>query len=147
MKQKTTMINVCLAIVLGLGLLGAMAARAFAPGMILPGFGIPEMAGICLIALLVDYFFVGVSKRSWIIEIILAAVTFYILPLAAGLITSVKSVEGFKMAGIGTLVFAVTSFLFWTSAERSESTYKGKLSMIVSSLMIYLACQCFMGLI
>lgn len=143
MKKKTMILNALLAVVLGAGLFVGMIWRAFQPNVVLSDLDIPAMAAIVLIALLIEYFVSGVQKeRPWIAQILLAAVTFAVLTWAAGLAGA-----GVKMTLCGTAVFAVLTWMFDMAAERLDVTTGRKTAMIPTAFALFLACQCFMGMI
>jgi hypothetical protein len=100
------------------------------------------MAALVLIALLIEYFVAGTQKRQWAVQIILAAVTFAVLPWAAGL-----SNTGIGVTLCGTVVFAALTWIFDSAAERVSVTADCKYAMIPTAFVMYLACQCFMGMI
>ena len=106
MKKNTLMVNTLLAVVLGIGLLVGMVWRTFMPYVVLPELDVIACVGITLIALLLEYFIVGVQKRNWILQIILAAITFGGLAFVAGL-----PYAGIKMIFSGGVVFLVITSL------------------------------------
>ena len=141
MKKNTMMVNTLLAVVLGAGLLMGMIWRAFMPYVVLPQLEVNAYVGITLIALLLEYYMAGVVKRNWALQIILAALTFGGLGLAAGL----------PYVGAGTFVyggavFAVITFLFDSMIARLEITTDKKCAAIPTAFVLYLACQCFVGM-
>ena len=142
MEKKNMILNVLLAAVLGAGLLAGMIWRTFVPNVVLADLEIPAMAAIVLIALLLEYFVAGTQKRQWAVQIILAAVTFAVLPWAAGL-----SCAGIGVTLCGTATFAVLTWIFDSVAERMSVTCDCKTVMIPTAFIMYLACQCFMGMI
>ena len=123
MEKKSMCLNVLLAVVLGAGLLVGMIFKAVQPNVVLADLEIPSMAAMVLAALLIEYFTKGTQKRAWAVQIVLAAVTFALLPMAAGLSVPV----------LGT-------------ADRIEVTADCKCAMIPTAFVLYLACQCFMGM-
>lgn len=142
MEKKTMILNALLAATLGAGLLVGMIWRAFQPNVVLADLDIPAMAAIVLIALLIEYFVTGLQKRAWVLQIILAAVTFAVLPWAADL-----PYAGIKTALCGTVVFAVLTWMFDSIAQRLDVTTECKGAMVPTAFVLYLACQCFMGMI
>lgn len=142
MEKKSFVLNVLLAVVLGAGLLAGMLWRVFVPNVVLSDLDLPAMAAIVLAALLVEYLVKGVQKRTWGVQIVLAAVTFLVLPWAADL-----SYAGVKLSVCGTAVFAVLTWLFDSAAQRMDVTTESKYAMIPTAFVMYLACQCFMGMI
>ena len=142
MEKKSMILNTLLAVVLGAGLLIGIVWRAFQPNVVLADLDIPSMAAIVLIALLIEYLVKGTQKRAWAVQIILAAVTFAVLPWAADLPTA-----GVKLTVCGTVVFAVLTWLFDCVAERMDVTTDCKGAMVPTAFVLYLAWQCFMGMI
>lgn len=142
MEKKSFVLNVLLAVVLGAGLLVGMVWRAFQPNVVLADLEIPSIAALVLIALVIEYLVKGTQERAWLQQTILAAVTFAILPLAAGL-----SCAGVGVTLCGTVVFTVLTWMFDAVADRMEITADCKFAMIPTAFVMYLACQCFMGMI
>lgn len=141
MKKNTMMANTLLAVVLGAGLLAGMVWRTFMPNVVLPSLDINAMVGITLIALLLEYFIAGVQKRNWALQIVYAAATFMLLSLVAGI-----AENGILMYALGGVVFGVITFLFDSMVQRLEVTTDKKYAVIPTALVLYLACQCFMGM-
>lgn len=142
MEKKSFVLNVLLAGVLGAGLLVGIIWRAFQPNVVLADLDIPAMAAIVLIALLIEYFVTGAQKRAWALQIILAVVTFAVLPWAADLYYA-----GIKVAVCGGVVFVVLTWIFDSVVSRLEVTTECKGVVIPTAFVLYLACQCFMGMI
>lgn len=141
MKKNTMMVNTLLAVVLGTGLLVGMVWRTFMPYVVLPELDIIAMAAITLIALVLEYYMTGVQKREWALQVVLAAVTFGGLALAAGL-----PCAGIKIFLVGAVVFTIVTFLFDSMVKRLEVTTDKKYAVIPTAFVLYLACQCFMGM-
>ena len=142
MEKKSFVLNVLLAVVLGAGLLVGIVWSAFQPNVVLSNLDIPAMAALVLIALLIEYLWKGTEKRAWAVQIVLAAVTFAVLPFAAGYVGA-----GIKVTVCGTILFVVLTWLFDSMAERMSVTCDCKFAMIPTAFVMYLACQCFMGMI
>ena len=142
MEKKSFVLNVLLAAVLGAGLLVGIIWSAMVPNVVLADLEIPAIAALVLIALVIEYLWKGTQKRAWAAQIVLAAVTFAVLPLAAG-----YAGAGIGVILCGTAVFAVLTFIFDSVAERLDVTCDCKCAMIPTALVMYLACQCFMGMI
>ena len=142
MEKKTFVLNVLLAVVLGAGLLVGVVWSAFQPNVVLADLEIPAIAALVLIALLIEYLLKGTQKRAWASQIVLAAITFAVLPFAAGYVGA-----GIKLTICGTVVFAVLTWIFDSVAERLDVTCDCKCAMIPTAFVMYLACQCFMGMI
>ena len=142
MEKKSMTLNVLLAVVLGAGLLVGIIWKAVMPNVVLSDLDIPAMAAIVLIALVIEYLLKGTQKRAWAVQIVLAAVTFAVLPWAADLPTA-----GLAVTACGTAVFAVLTWIFDAVAQRMDVTADCKYAMIPTAFVLYLACQCFMGMI
>ena len=142
MKKQTMLLNTLLAAVLLAGLLFGMVCKVYKPNVVLPNLDIPSVAALVLIALILEYDIAGCQKRNWPVQIILAAVTFAVLPWAADLPTA-----GLAMTAAGTVVFAVLTWMFDFMAKRAELGANAKLAMIPTAFVMYLACQSFMGMI
>ena len=84
--MKKYMLNTFLAAVFTAVLLVMVFARAMCPVLIFPGFGVPNLVLISLIALLLDHYIVKDAPRCYICIPVFAFLTFAILPLTAGII-------------------------------------------------------------
>lgn len=135
-------LNVLLAAVLTIGLLIEMIWRTFQPNVVLPKLDVPAMAALILLSLLLEYFLTGTKKRVWGMQIILAAVTFWLLPTVAGLKTA-----GIVTMLCGTAAFVILTILFDWTVERVELSGNEKGAMTAAAFGLYLACQCFMGML
>lgn len=144
MKNKTYMLNTFLAAIFGLYLLVAILVRTFAPQIILPKANIPNLTLISLIALVLDHYLVPDAKRCYICIPLFSALTFGLLPYAAAFATPL---EALKLAIVGAVVFTVTTWLFSTIQERLSSGPAAKASAFFSAVSLYMASQCFIGMI
>ena len=142
MEKKNFVLNVLLAVVLGAGLLVGMIWSAVVPNVVLTDLELPSIAALMLIALVIEYLWKGTQKRAWIAQIVLAAVTFAVIPFAAG-----YAGAGIKLILCGTAMFAALTFIFDSVAERLDVTTDCKCTMIPTAFVMYLACQCLMGMI
>ena len=143
MKNKTYTLNTVLSAVLAV-VLGAMVAiRAFAPQIILPVFDIPTLTAISLAALVVDHYLAMGAKRCYICIPVFAALSFGLLPYAAGMV-AVSSLLGLALTGAA--VFTVTTFVFTSIQDRLSSGPAARLAPIMSALGIWLAVQAFAGI-
>ena len=142
MEKKNFVLNVLLAVVLGAGLLVGIVWSAVQPNVVLADLDLTAIAALVLIALVIEYLWKGTQKRAWVVQIVLAAVTFAVLPMAAGYVGA-----GIKVTVCGTILFVVLTWLFDSMAERMSVTCDCKFAMIPTAFVMYLACQCFMGMI
>ena len=144
MNKKTYTLNTLLAAVLGAALLVCVIVRTFWPRMILPVLDIPNMVLLSLVALLADHYFAAGSKRCWLCILPLAALTFGLLPFAAGFAAGCESL---KLGLVGCAAFGATAWLFDSVRERLSSGPVAKAAPILSAFGLYLATQCFAGIL
>ena len=143
MKNKTYTLNTVLTAVLTAVLAAMVALRTFAPQIILPIFDIPTLTAISLAALVLDHYLAPNAKRCYICIPFFAALSFGILPFAAGMV-AVKYLLG--LAASGAVVFTVCTFVFTSIQDRLSSGPAAKLAPIMSALGIWLAVQAFAGI-
>ena len=144
MKNKTYILNTFLTAVLGVYLLAAVVVRTFCPQIILPKANIPNLVLISLIALVLEHYLVPEAKRCYICVFVFAVVSFGILPYAAAFAAPMEAV---KLAVVGGVVFTVTTWLFTTIQDRLSSGPAAKASAFFSAVSLYMASQCFIGMI
>ena len=141
--MKKYMLSTFLAFVFTLALLAMVIARALCPVLVFPGFGVPNLVLISLIALLLDHYIVKHAPRCYLCIPVFAFLTFAILPFVAGFI------QPFEILGLGirgAVTFTVTTWLFSSMADRIATGPQAKLAPIMSAFGLYLASQCFMGM-
>lgn len=144
MKNKTYMLNTFLAGIFGIYLLAAILVRTFCPQIILPKANIPNLVLVSLVALVLEHYLVPDAKRCYICIPAFSAITFGLLPYAAAFVTPV---EALKLAVVGAVVFTITTWLFTTIQERLSSGPAAKASAFFSAVSLYMASQCFIGMI
>ena len=144
MKNKTYTLNTLLAAILGAALLACVLVRTFLPRMILPELDIPNMVLLSLVALVADHYAAPGAKRCYICIPIFAAIAFGLLPFAA---CFVGALEALKLALLGGVIFTVITWLYTTMVDRISSGPVAKAAPIMSALGLYLAVQCFAGLL
>lgn len=144
MKNKTYLLNTFLAAVLGIYLLVCLFVRAFFPAVILPKANIPNLVLLSLVALVLDHYLAPDAKRCYICIPVFSALTFGLLPFAASF---AGGMEALKLALVGGVVFTVTTWLFTTIQERLSTGPAAKASAFFSAVSLYMAAQCFMGMI
>lgn len=143
MKDKTYMLNTILAALVGAACLIALVVRTFAPNVIIPALNATNLTALSLAALLLDYYLAPGAKRCYICIPILAAATFGLLPLSAGFVSVGEAV---KLAVLGAGVFTACTWLFGTMIDRLSTGPAAKAAPAVSTLGLYLAAQCLMGI-
>ena len=144
MKNKTYTLNTLLAAILGAVLLTCVLVRTFLPRMILPELDIPNMVLLSLVALVADHYAAPGAKRCYICIPVFAAIAFGLLPFAA---CFVGALEALKLALLGGVIFTVITWLYTTMVDRISSGPVAKAAPIMSALGLYLAVQCFAGLL
>ena len=143
MKNKTYTLNTVLTAVLAVVLMAMMLLRAFAPNIILPVFDIPTLTAISLVALVLDHYLAKGAKRCYICVPVFAALSFGILPFAAGMV-AVKYILGLALSG--AVIFTVCTFVYTSIQDRLSSGPAAKLAPAMSALGIWLAGQAFAGI-
>ena len=143
MKNKTYTLNTVLTAVLTAVLAVMVVLRTFAPQIILPVFDIPTLTAISLAALVLDHYLAPNAKRCYICIPLFAALSFGILPFAAGMV-AVKYLLGLALTG--AVVFTVCTFVFTSIQDRLSSGPAAKLAPIMSAFGIWLAVQAFAGI-
>ena len=144
MKNKTYILNTLLTVVVGVYLLAALIVRTFCPQIIMPKASIPSLVLISLIPLVLEHYLVPGAKRCYICIPVFSALTFGLLPYAAAFVTPMESL---KLAVVGCVVFTVTTWLFSTIQDRLSSGPAAKASAFFSAVSLYMASQCFIGMI
>lgn len=144
MKNKSWFLNTVLALLITVGLGIAILVRTFAPVIILPKLSIPSLVLISVLALVLDHYVTSEGKRCYVCVPVFSALSFGLLPFAAGFITPM----GILIYGFGgAAVFTVTTVLFSMIMDRLSSGPAAKAAPLLSGVGLYLAAQCLMGII
>lgn len=143
MKDNRLTRSIALTAVLGLALAVCIVIRAFAPVAVLPKPDIPNIVLLSLIALLAECYLAGIGKCD-VLTPILSALTFGMLTLASGMVDPMESMQ---LAVIGGIVFTLTAWLFDSICDRLTTGPVAKAAPVFSALGIYLAVQCFSGIL
>ena len=144
MKENKYLLNTLLAAVLFVALAAAHVTRVAVPAVVLPVLNIPNMVLLSVIALLIDHLVSPQTERCYLCVVLLSAAAFGLLPLMAGF----ACVHNFwKFALVGGVVFTVCTWLFSSVADRLSSGVKAKAAAAITAFGIYLASQCFSGMI
>ena len=144
MKENKYFLNTALVAVLGIAVLIAVFVRTFFPIAVIPALDIPNMTALSLLALLIDHYVVKNARRCYICVIVFSALSFGLLPFAAGFVTIVQAL---KLAAVGGAVFTVATLLFGSIQNRLSTGPAAKAAPILSALGLYLASQVFAGLL
>ena len=143
MKNKTYTLNTVLTAVLTAVLAAMVVLRTVSPQLILMQFDIVSITGISLAALVLDHYLAPNAKRCYVCIPLFAALSFGILPFAAGMV-AVKYLLGLALTG--AVVFTVCTFVFTSIQDRLSSGPAAKLAPIMSAFGIWLAVQAFAGI-
>lgn len=141
--KKTYVLNTLLAGVVFLAALAGVLIRAFAPNIIIPGLNVPNMVLLSLAALLADHYLAKGADRCYVCIPALSAVTFGLLPWAAGFVTAW---DGLLLGLVGGVTFTVTTLLFSSMTDRLASGPARRFAPFVSALGLWLAAQCLTGI-
>ena len=143
MKNKTYTLNTVLNVVLTAVLAVMVVLRTVSPQLILMQFDIVSITGISLAALVLDHYLAPNAKRCYVCIPVFAALSFGILPFAAG---GVAVMYLLGLALTGAVVFTVCTFVFTSIQDRLSSGPAAKLAPIMSAFGIWLAVQAFAGI-
>lgn len=143
MKNKTYTLNTILTAVLAAVLAVMVVLRAFAPNIILPKFDIPMLTAISLAALVLDHYLAPGAKRCYICIPVFAALSFGILPFAAGVV-ALTNVLGLAVSGC--VIFTAATWTFTSIQDRLSTGPAARLAPVMSALGIWLAVQAFAGI-
>ena len=144
MKNNKFLLPMMLIAVLFAALLVGMLMQIFIPAVILPPLNIPNMVLLSVVALLADHLFTKGSQRNYVWVALFGVAAFALLPLMAGF----ACVHTFwKYGVVGGITFTITTFLFSSAAQRLRTGPKAPAALILTGLGIYLAAQCFAGII
>ena len=136
--------HILLSAVLLIALAICLLVRVWQPAAIIPQLNIPNMVLLSVMALLLEHFLAPMNPRCYICIPVFSAITFGILPLMAGFACQH---DFWKYGLVGCVVFTATTFLFTSMTDRLLTGPKAKAALVVCSLGIWLAAQCFTGII
>ena len=143
MKDKKYTLSTVLIAVLAAVLAVMVVLRAVSPQLILMEFDIVSITGICLVALVLDHYLAPGAKRCWICIPLFAALSFGVLPAAAGMV-ALKHVPGLALTGC--VIFTAAAWAVTSIQARLSSGPAAKAAPIMSALGIWLAVQAFAGI-
>ena len=144
MKNNKFLLPTLLVVVLFVVLLAGMLLQIFIPAIILPPLNIPNMVLLSVLALLVEHFLSKGNPRCYVCIVLFGVAAFAVLPLMAGF----ACVHDFWKYGlVGGITFTVTTFLFTSATQRLQTGPKAPAAVVLTALGIYLAAQCFAGII
>lgn len=144
MKNKSYFVHLSLMIVLSAVLVAITLVHTFLPQFLIPKVTIPNLALISVAALLIDHYAAKGAKRCYILIAVFAFLSFFLLPYLAGY---APVLESLKIAAAGMVIHTLCAFLFTTAADRLSSGPKVKLAPVLTAAFLFLAAQCFEGMI
>ena len=144
MKKNQYFLNTVLAVVVFVAYAAMMLIRVWQPVAVLPVLNIPGMVALSVIALLIEHFLTKGNPRCYICIPVFGALTFAILPLMAGFACQH---DFWKYGLVGGVVFTITTFLFTSAQDRLLTGPKAKAAIVITAIGIWLASQCFAGII
>lgn len=144
MKENRYFRNIALTVVLGLSLAVCRVIAAVLPLAILPRLDIPNLMALFVLALLADHYFAAPGKGVDALTGVFAALTVGLLPALSGFAGAGKSV---KLAAVGGIGFFLTAWVFETLEDRLSTGPAAKAAPVLTALGLYLAAQCFAGMI
>ena len=144
MKKNQYFLSTVLAIVVFVVCAVALLVRVWLPTVVFPVLNIPNMVLLSVVALLLEHFLAPYNPRCYICIPVFGAIIFGGLPLMAGFACQH---DFWKFGLVGGVVFTCVTFLFTSLTDRLLTGPKAKAALVVCSLGIYLAAQCFAGII
>lgn len=143
MRKNLYFINSLLAIEVGIFYLFQMLGKFFAPAMIFPKVNLPFLTLFSVMPMVVQSYIEPEIKRNSIISIVMAGVTFTILPMCAGIDLGVSA---WKLLVGATLVYGATYGVYASMSQRMDSGAHTKFTPIVHGFLLFLASQCLQGI-
>ena len=144
MKKTIYLLPVVLTALLFVAMLVGILVQVFVPTAILPHLNIPNMVLLSVIALLVEHFLAPMNPRCYVCVALFGVAAFAALPLMAGF-TCVH--DFWKFGLVGGMTFALTTYLFTSAVKRLKTGPKAPAALVLTCLGIYLASQCFAGIL
>ncbi len=139
--KKEFLLNQLLALAVAVYCLIWVLAGVFAPAAILPQMDFSMAVALSVLALAVESYLAPREKRNWVAVYVMAAVSFWVLPMAAGMQSPVYT------GAVNAAVFTVLALVFQTLRERMSSGPACKVAPVVTAGMLFLACQCLVGIL
>lgn len=144
MKDRKWILNTVLAAVCFAALMIMVLVKTFAPIIVLPRFSITNLTLVSLIALVLDHYLARGAKRCYLMIPVYSFLTFALLPYGACL---VSLPEAIRTGAAGMAVFTLLTFLYTSVQDRISSGPAKTVSPVISALCLYLALQCFAGMV
>lgn len=143
MKQNKYFLNTAFALVMLVACGVAVLVRTFQPAAVIPALDIPNLVALSLAALLLDYYVAKGAARCYICIPIFSALACGLLPYCAGFVSGLEALD---LGVFGGLVFTATTWLYSSIQDRLSTGADAKLAPFFSAVGLYLAVQCFAGM-
>lgn len=143
MNKKNDLLGIILALVTGVVMLGFIIIRAFFPRMILPQTDGIFCIILSLIALVIDSY-VAKAERNYLLVALYGTLVFGFFPLVSFV---VLPADALRLAVMGSILFVITTILFDSVTDRLSSGITTKAAPLISAFGLFLAIQCFVGII
>ena len=144
MKNNRYFLNTMLVVVLFIAGVIGMIVKIMLPDAVFPPLNIPNMVLLSVIALYLEYLIAPNNPRCYICIPIFGVLSFGILPLFAGFACQHTF---WKIGLVGGIVFTLITYLFTSVTERLQTGPKARGALLFTCLGIFLAAQCFAGII
>lgn len=137
MRKGPFFLNFLLTALVGLACLAGLLLRTFAVSV--PEMNLSAVLLLSLLALMLEQYLAPGAPRRWIPSVILAALTFGLLPGCAG---TVAWSGAWKLGLLGGIVFGAAEVLYNGAVCRSRGGAGSKAAPAVWALLLFLAGQC-----
>ena len=144
MRKNQYLINVLHMMIVGFFCLMAIFIKTFFPYVLIPKISIPLLVLFSLIPMVLAYYMKAEGERNLLITAVLAGLTYAMFPFCSGLDTEISFVSLFL---IGTIVFWLTDLCYESLEERMRTGPHYVSTPVANAFAIYLASQCFHGLL
>lgn len=144
MRKNLYFANIILIAEVGLYCLIFMVMSAIAPATVLPRMTIPFLVLLSVIPMVVKYYAAPKANGNWLITVLIAGVTFTLLPWCTHMMIDMPV---WKLFVASTVVFAVTDVIYTSIGKRISSGTYSRFAPLTNGLMLYLASQCLQGLL
>lgn len=144
MKHNKYLLSILFTLTLTMVLLVCAVLRLVFPLLILPQWNIPNLVLMSLVPLLIRCYAGASGNQSYLSLFLLSAASCALLPWAVGWAAPTQAVcNGLS----GSVVFTATAWLFDSMTDRLSSSPAGKLAPLMGGFGLYLASQCFQGIL
>ena len=143
MKDKKYFLSTILAAELAVLMMAAVIIRTFVPAWILPKAEVSNFVLVSLIAVFINHYVAKETKPCYLSAAVFSAVSFGLLPLAAGYI---PIEQAFWCGCTGGVIFTLVTVLFSSFKDRLSTGPTKKMAPLLSAVGIYLASLGFMGI-